>query len=35
VLSTKEAIAKRIKTHLGVGSETIEGCSPSARKRGR
>jgi general secretion pathway protein E len=25
VLATKEAIAKRIKTHLGVGSETIEG----------
>ena len=25
VVSTREAIAKRIKTHLGVGSETIEG----------
>ncbi|MCC6494604.1 MAG: type II/IV secretion system protein [Pirellulales bacterium] len=25
VLATREAIAKRIKTHLGVGSETIEG----------
>ncbi|MBA3481231.1 MAG: type II/IV secretion system protein, partial [Pirellulales bacterium] len=25
VLSTREAIGKRIKTHLGVGSETIEG----------
>jgi general secretion pathway protein E/type IV pilus assembly protein PilB len=25
VLATKDAIAKRIKTHLGVGSETIEG----------
>jgi general secretion pathway protein E/type IV pilus assembly protein PilB len=25
VVATREAIAKRIKTHLGVGSETIEG----------
>ena len=25
VLATREAIGKRIKTHLGVGSETIEG----------
>jgi len=25
VLATRDAIAKRIKTHLGVGSETIEG----------
>lgn len=25
VVSTREAIGKRIKTHLGVGSETIEG----------
>ena len=25
VLATREAISKRIKTHLGVGSETIEG----------
>jgi general secretion pathway protein E/type IV pilus assembly protein PilB len=25
VLATREAIARRIKTHLGVGSETIEG----------
>ncbi len=25
VLATREAIAKRIKTHLGVGSETVEG----------